>query len=39
MAFHQVGDRSAQFYPEQHSTRAGDGCSYIYEELLQVTTF
>jgi hypothetical protein len=33
--FRKVGDRSAQFYPEQHATRAGDGCSYIYEELLQ----
>ena len=33
--FRKIGDRSAQFYPEQHSTRAGDGCSYLYEELLQ----
>ena len=33
--FRKVGDRSAQFYPDEHKTRIGDGNSYIYEELLQ----
>ena len=31
----QVGDRASQFYPDEHNTRALDGNSYIYEELLQ----
>ncbi len=31
----QVGDRSSRFYPDVHTTRARDGNSYIYEELLQ----
>ena len=33
--FRKVGDRSSQFYPEEHLTRIKDGNSYIYEELLQ----
>ena len=33
--FRKVGDRSSQFYPEEHLTRIHDGGSYIYEELLQ----
>ena len=33
--FRKVGDRSSQFYPQDHETRATDGKSYIYEELLQ----
>jgi hypothetical protein len=33
--FRKVGDRSSQFYPDEHATRACDGRSYIYEELLQ----
>ena len=33
--FRKVGDRSGQFYADWHATRIGDGCSYIYEELLQ----
>ena len=31
----QVGDQSSQFFPDIHTTRVGDGHSYIYEELLQ----
>ena len=30
-----MGDQSSQFFPDVHSTRIGDGNSYIYEELLQ----
>ena len=30
-----MGDKSSDFYPDEHSTRVGDGKSYIYEELLQ----
>ena len=30
-----MGDKSSDFYPDEHSTRVGDGNSYIYEELLQ----
>ena len=33
--FRKVGDKSSDFYPEVHTTRVGDGNSYIYEELLQ----
>ena len=33
--FRKVGDQSAQYYPDSHKTRITDGCSYIYEELLQ----
>jgi len=33
--FRKVGDRSSQFYADEHNTRACDGRSYIYEELLQ----
>ena len=33
--FRKVGDKSSDFYPDEHSTRVGDGNSYIYEELLQ----
>ena len=33
--FRKVGDRSSQFYPQEHTTRVHDGNAYIYEELLQ----
>ena len=33
--FRKVGDQSAQYYPDVHTTRMHDGCSYIYEEMLQ----
>ena len=33
--FRKIGDRSSQFYPDEHYTRVHDGNGYIYEELLQ----
>ena len=31
----QVGDRAAEYHADEHLSRANDGNSYIYEELLQ----
>lgn len=33
--FRKVKDQASKFYPGVHTTRAKDGNSYIYEELLQ----